>query len=214
MKMENLVNNILISCPSTAYYKVSGIYKLILDNKVYIGSAVNLYNRINFHKFQLLNKKHHNILVQRKFDKIRILSYEIVELCDKEVLIEREQYWIDTLKPELNLDRKAGSRFGSKLSKKSIEKRNNTIKNKGGFHHSKESKLKIGLAQTGVKRTEEIKLKTTGQNNPNSKFTNTDIENIIDLLNQGIMIKEIANKYNCNRNTIARIKSNKTYKNR
>ena len=213
MKMETLVNKDIVNCPSTDYYKVSGIYKLILNNKIYIGSAINLYSRINLHKFQLLKNKHHNILVQRKFNKIKTLSYEITETCNKQELIKREQHYIDVLKPELNLDKKAGSRLGSKLSKESIIKRNNTIKSKGGFHHSEEAKLKIGKAQTGVKRTKEVKLKTTGSNNPNAKFTNDDILNILNLLYSGKMIKEIALIYNCNRNTIARIKSNKTYTN-
>ncbi len=212
--MENLVNKDVINCPDMKYYKVSGIYKLLLNNKIYIGSAVNLYNRINLHKFQLLQNKHHNILVQRKFNKIKQLNYEIVELCNKEFLVEREQYYIDNLNPELNLNKFANSRLGSKLSKESIDKRNKTIKDKGGFKHSEESKLKIGLAHLGTKRTEEIKLKTTGCNNPNSLFSNKDIKNILDLLSNNIMIKDIAKLYNCNRNTIARIKSNKTYKNR
>lgn len=212
--METLVNKDNINCSNTCYCKVSGIYKLVIGNKFYVGSAVNLYNRMNLHKFQLLNNKHHNILVQRKFNKIKELSYEIIEFCDKKDLIQREQYYLDTLRPELNLDKFANSRFGSKLSKESIEKRNNTIKNKGGFRHSKESKLKIGNAQLGVKRTEEVKLKTTGSNNPIALFNNNDIKNIVELLNNGMMIKDVAIKYNCNRNTIARIKTNKTYKNR
>lgn len=212
--MEILVNGININCPNTKYYKVSGIYKLILDDKIYIGSAINLYNRINLHKFQLLKNKHHNVLVQRKFNKIRQLNFEILEFCNKELLIKREQYHLDILNPELNLDRIANSRLGSKLSKQSIEKRKNTIRNKGGFKHSNEAKIKIGLAQLGVKRNEEIKLKTTGSNNPNSLFTNEDIKNILELISTGIKIKDVATMYNCNRNTIARIKSNKTYKNR
>lgn len=212
--MEILVNEVSVNCPNTKYYKISGIYKLVIGNKFYIGSAVNLYNRINLHKFQLLKNKHHNILVQRKFNKIRKLNYEILEFCNKESLIEKEQYYLDTLKPELNLDKFANSRLGSKLSKESIEKRKNTIQNKGGFRHSNESKRKIGLAQLGTKRSEEIKIKTTGSNNPNSLFTNEDIKNILELFTVGIMIRDVASMYNCNRNTIARIKSNKTYKNR
>lgn len=212
--MEILVNGMNINCPNTKYYKVSGIYKLMLDDKIYIGSAINLYNRINLHKFQLLKNKHHNILVQRKFNKIRQLNFEVLEFCNKELLIKREQYYLDVLNPELNLNRIANNRLGSKLSKESIEKRKNTIRNKGGFKHSHETKIKIGLAQLGVKRSEEIKLKTTGSNNPNSLFTNEDIKNILELLSMGIKIKDVATRYNCNRNTIAKIKSNKTYKNR
>lgn len=37
---------------------------------------------------------------------------EILEYCDKTVTIEREQFYLDKLKPEYNLLKKAGSVFG------------------------------------------------------------------------------------------------------
>jgi len=44
-------------------------------------------------------------------------------------------------------------------------------------------------------------------------WSKEEIEVATKSYRDGLSIKEIANKYNCNRNTIARIKSNKTYKN-
>lgn len=37
---------------------------------------------------------------------------EILEYCDKIVTLEREQFYLDKLKPEYNLLKKAGSPFG------------------------------------------------------------------------------------------------------
>lgn len=41
-------------------------------------------------------------------------SFEILEFCTKENVIEREQYYIDLLKPEYNILLKAGSPLGYK----------------------------------------------------------------------------------------------------
>lgn len=45
----------------------SGIYKIInvVNNKLYIGSAVNISGRFSTHKNQLKNEKHHSIVLQR-----------------------------------------------------------------------------------------------------------------------------------------------------
>lgn len=73
-------------------------------------------------------------------------SLEILEYCDPEIVIEREQYYIDMLMPEYNILKIAGSRMGQK--------------------HSDASKLKISVATKGDKhplfgkiRTEESRAK-------------------------------------------------------
>lgn len=47
---------------------------------------------------------------------------EILEYCTKENAISREQYYIDLLKPEYNLNSRAGSRLGSIHSQEGREK--------------------------------------------------------------------------------------------
>ena len=49
-------------------------------------------------------------------------SLEILEYCNKEDIISREQYYIDTLNPEYNILKVAGSLFGYKHSIESIQK--------------------------------------------------------------------------------------------
>jgi group I intron endonuclease len=46
------------------------------------------------------------------------LIFSIIEYCPKDKLIEREQYWIDTLKPEFNICKIAGFTLGVKYSEK------------------------------------------------------------------------------------------------
>jgi group I intron endonuclease len=75
---------------------------------------------------------------------------EILEYCTKENAISREQYYIDLLKPEYNLNSTAGSRLGSV--------------------HTEETKLKMSKSATGRKHTEQSKkllsLASKGMNNP------------------------------------------------
>jgi group I intron endonuclease len=72
-----------------------GIYQWVntINGKFYIGSAIDLSKRLNEHFF---NDKS-NILLQRAFIKYGLnnFSVHILEYCDKDVLIEREQYYFD-----------------------------------------------------------------------------------------------------------------------
>ena len=47
---------------------------------------------------------------------------EILEYCDKFVTIEREQFYLDKVKPEYNLLKKAGSMFGIRHTLESKKK--------------------------------------------------------------------------------------------
>lgn len=78
--------------------KKTGIYKIVnlITEKVYVGSAVDIDKRWYNHK-SLLNRGLHSNKLQRTHDKYGLdsFTFEVIEECAKEVLIEREQYWID-----------------------------------------------------------------------------------------------------------------------
>lgn len=96
--------------------KKSGIYiiKTIINNKTYIGSAVSINRRIRDHKNMLLKHKHYNKKLQNHYNKYgsKSLVFEILEYCDVSILIEREQFHIDNLKPVFNICKIAGSSSG------------------------------------------------------------------------------------------------------
>lgn len=104
----------------------SGIYiiKNNINNKQYIGSAVNLQKRWINHLGGLRNNVHHNTKLQHSFNKYGEKSFEfiILEKCSKDILIEKEQYYIDTIKPYYNLNPVAGNRLGTRHSKETREK--------------------------------------------------------------------------------------------
>jgi excinuclease UvrABC nuclease subunit len=107
----------------------SGIYKwtFSIDNKSYIGSSTNITNRIR--KYYCLN--HITSKIIKSNSRIyRALythghsnfNFEILEYCDRKSLINREQYYIDLLKPEYNICKTAGSMLGFKHTEKTILK--------------------------------------------------------------------------------------------
>ena len=88
-------------------YSNSKVYKLInsVDSKIYIGSTTqSLCKRLAKHKSDAKKipqfvHTHFNTI---GWDTVRIILIETVECFNKEQLTQREQYYIDLLKPSLN----------------------------------------------------------------------------------------------------------------
>lgn len=80
---------------------ICGIYKIKCkeNNKEYIGQSINIYSRWTQHIGALKRGNHENILLQRAFNKYGIdsLDFSIIEICNKELLNEKEIYWISKL---------------------------------------------------------------------------------------------------------------------
>ena len=79
--------------------KVSGIYCIEnkINNKTYIGSSKNLYQRLLKHFALLRHDKHENAHLQSAWNKYGEENFEwfILEFCDTSILTEREQYCLD-----------------------------------------------------------------------------------------------------------------------
>lgn len=107
----------------------SGIYRWVnlVTGEAYVGSAVDITRRLwGYFSLQFLNKE-----LRRNRSRISnsLLKYgysnfslEILEYCNKDDLIKKEQYYIDLLKPEYNILKIAGSRLGSKHSPETLLK--------------------------------------------------------------------------------------------
>lgn len=111
----------------------SGIYQIrnIQNNHIYVGSAVNIKNRWRSHVTLLRKGKHHSRHLQSAWNKYGegCFDFSVLEYCNKENLIVREQHYIDTRSPSYNMSPTAG--------------------NQRGVHHSEESKKKNSLANIG-----------------------------------------------------------------
>lgn len=138
--------------------KITCIYRIysIATDRFYIGSAKNFAARKAGHLCDLRNNKHHSRFLQRTYNKYGIadLNFEILEeVHDINTLIEREQFYLDSLKPEFNTSPTAGNCLGSTMSsetKQKLRQLNLGEKNKFfGRKHSEETKIKISQAKIG-----------------------------------------------------------------
>lgn len=136
----------------------SGIYRITCTStgKIYIGSAINLQSRWRVHKHGLRQNKHHSITLQRAWNKYgeQAFTFEVLELVLPPFLIEQEQHWLDTFQPfdptiGYNIDRVAGSRYGSTVSPETRERLRQINL---GKKHSEETKRK--QAEASAKRTQ------------------------------------------------------------
>lgn len=80
----------------------SGIYKIEnkVNNRMYIGSAKNLNERKINHFSMLRNSCHTSIILQRAYNKAKdktIFEFVILEECEENILIERENYYLNEL---------------------------------------------------------------------------------------------------------------------
>ena len=166
-------------------YHTSGIYCIrnTFNGKVYVGSAVDVCDRIYTHRRDLNARKHHSIHLQRAWslygdNQFEFFLIELVE--DVEDLIDREQHWMDSLQccdkhKGYNMSPTAGSCLGVKLSDRHKEKirqahlgKNLSEEHKRkvseshkanpywkGKTHSNATKKKIVEAKTGLTQSKE-----------------------------------------------------------
>lgn len=145
--------------------KISGIYliKCIKNNAIYIGSAIDLYNRKSRHFSMLKKQIHPNPYLQNSFNKYGFenFTFEILEIIeDINNLILKEQEWINKYSlintTLFNIRKEAKSNLGIKISEQGkINIKNALI----GRKHSEETKNKIREKNKGKIVSEETKIK-------------------------------------------------------
>jgi group I intron endonuclease len=147
----------------------SGIYRWnnLVTGKSYVGSSVNLGGRLSIYyseKAMLSKLSTRKSIIYSAILKHGYINFslDIIEYCDKNLLIEREQYYLDNLKPEYNILKTANSRLGSKQSE--ATKIKISIKNKGkhphfsGKMHTYESRKLISIGLKSIIRTNTPKV--------------------------------------------------------
>lgn len=111
-----------------------GIYSIfnLQNGKRYIGSSVDLYNRLHEHWHNLKNNKAHNKHLQYAWNKYEEenFSFNILEFCEPEERFDREQYYMDFMKPEYNFVANVTANLGRDVSEEQRKKISNTLKEK------------------------------------------------------------------------------------
>lgn len=116
--------------------------KCIINDKVYIGSSIDLKNRWKCHRHHLRAGTHHSITLQLAWKTYGESKFIIstLESCSVQEQYAREKHWID------------------KMQAASIEHGFNICPNpktREGLPHTAETKAKISLSNKGKKKTAE-----------------------------------------------------------
>lgn len=106
----------------------TGIYKIVntVTGECYVGSAVNLGARKLHHLHKLRKGKHFSPYLQRSFNVHGEGAFEFIVIeevvKDRDVLFEREKYWVYTLKPRYNSNVVNPTRLGAVTSEETKQK--------------------------------------------------------------------------------------------
>jgi hypothetical protein len=124
----------------------------LITGKSYIGSSISLSKRFNNYYSltflnRTLNKGNSSIYSALLKHGHKNFSLDILEYCERDVLIKREQYYLDLLKPKYNILKFAGSRLGHMPSENVKRAISIALKNKQYLYHEKIaiSKFKLGV---------------------------------------------------------------------
>lgn len=133
-----------IYCKTINMIKICGIYKItnIVNNKIYVGSAINISNRFKTHKRLLKNNIHFNSHLQSSYNKYgsSCFKYEIIETITEDIMLKRESYWINILNAN---NREYG--YNKRL----------VVNSNLGIKLSDETRKKLSDSHLGHRRSEE-----------------------------------------------------------
>lgn len=161
----------------------SGIYrwKNNLNGKTYVGSAINLSKRINsYYNIVKSHKKLRPIELALSKYGFENFTLEILEYCEKENVMVREQFFIDLLIPEYNILKHAYSLLGFKHSELTISKLKQKVV-------SAEHKKILSSLHKNKKVSEETKLKLAAATKAYRKKNSLSAEALSVLRNKSIV---------------------------
>lgn len=151
---------------------VCGIYGIVGVGRIYIGSSTNVKKRHANHVSQLRRGVHHNHHLQNAWNKYGKDAFEFVVLeeCEVERLIEREQWWLDSEQCKYNHHLTANSVSGHTPSDEVRRRISQTLM---GHSVSEETRLRIGEAGRGrtVSAATRAKISMSTRGVPKSEET-------------------------------------------
>lgn len=148
--------------------KDPAVYRIVCHatGDCYVGSSSYVMSRKSAHFQMLRNDNHENQHLQAAWNKYggeESFSFEILERCEGEACIEREQYWIDTLKPQYNI-RKTAEMSGlpfdrsPEASKKSGLTRKGQIRSPKAIAKSRDGNLGKKLSEEHKEKIRQARL--------------------------------------------------------
>lgn len=209
--------------------QICGIYAIVNkeNGKVYIGSSLDVHRRFATHFMRLNNKTHQSPHLQAAWEFYGHEGFEfrIIEECSSEVLLQREQYYLDlyqayerekgyntctiagnttgyrhSLEAKMSM---SGKKIRQKVVRKNLKVYTGEDNKWYGKEHSAETKERI----------REYQKKNCRMNNPNRKLTWEKVKKIRELYAQGkYSMQELANMMQIkSASTINTIVKNRTW---
>ncbi len=193
-----------------------GIYawKNEKNGKLYVGSSQDLARRLrSYFNINYLIKES-SMVINKALLKEGYASFSlyILEYCSegKKDLLQREQYYLNTLNPEYNILKIAGSLLGFKHYEKTRAKISSSKAGEKNPMFGKKGELHPMFGKIGEKNPMFGKLKAEGAGSPSQKIEVIDIKN--NLTTKYDSIKEAALKIGIHRATISKYFSNNQQK--
>lgn len=202
-----------------------GIYKITnkINNKVYIGQTINYKKRSKRHFSYLLRNSHHNLYLQRSYNKYGkdAFSIEMIKECE---ISELDQLEKDYILKYNSIDREYGYNLmdgGQKYRNFTDDVKMRMSLARKGKKLTKEHCRNISIGQKGriitqdainkANKTKKEKGIHLGEKNPNALITDETAKRIIISLLDGLTVKEIALQYETTLDTVYNIMYNKSY---
>lgn len=199
-----------------------GIYQWthIESGKRYIGSSIDLTRRLRRY-FSLMELKRvynyicrailshtHSAFILTIYEYIDISHLEKKSSEVRKLILEREQFYIDSLSPEYNILKVAGSSLGVILSEETKEKMSKSKLGKNHHYFGKtrlaETKVKTSLTLLGRARSAEAKA-----NISIAKGTSIFVYDLLgSLVNTFPSANEAAKNFKCSHHTILKYANN------
>jgi len=206
--------------------KIAGVYQIrnLVNGKIYIGSSVVLSVRYSTHLKELRQGIHFNSKLQNSWNKHGEKSFEfsVLEYCDPKETFEREQVYIDFLKPAYNISFSVGTpntpKAGTPEAMERYLKTKNAIQKNGTYQSEKYLRMRSEIMNRrwGEDGYRESRSKETKElwNNPDYRDRQKQSHRKIDEINririremreQGYRICDIALCYQVSTHTVSRI---------
>jgi len=149
-------------CDQTGVYKITNP----ANDNFYIGSSsVSLGRRFSAHNRLLKLNKNPCVFLQNAYNaRTTDFVFEIVEVCERDQCIDREQYYLDILNPRYNICKNARSSLGRKSSEQSIKNLFEALRN----FTDEDVILMFDLYNKNMKVTEIAKIVKCKPNNVSS----------------------------------------------
>lgn len=182
------------------------IYKItnLINGHFYIGSSQNFIKRYYTHINHIRTQKSSCTVLVRAVVKYGENNFklEIIEECDTQNLLVREQYYLDTLLPHYNVAKIAGSNVGIKRTKETREAKSAQQKQNWKDTEYKDKHLKL-LSKNWK----------SGEAHSMAKLTESDVVKIKTKLQLGYKPKQVSDMLGFSYYSVKDIYRGKTWKN-